>query len=125
MSMQSGLGGRRRRGMYRKRSSVTSTSSKVKISGGSASSSRDGSTVDFSSDSTKSSPVKRQAKPRPVDPRKLIEALTPIRETTLEDMYDKHDAKTSTTQSVMKGPSKIIERKVQEVSTVELLQSGT
>lgn len=114
MSMQSGLGGRRRRGMYRKRSSVTSTSSKVKISSGSAGSSRDGSTVDFSSDSTKSSPIKRQAKPRPVDPRKLIEALTPIRETTLEDMYDKHDAKTSTTQSVMKVPSKIIERKVQE-----------
>ncbi|CAG2215546.1 unnamed protein product [Mytilus edulis] len=113
MSMASGFGGKRRRGIHRKRSSIASTSSKIKNSG-SASSSRDGSTVDFSSDSMKSSPGKHKPKQRPVDPRKLMDALTPIRETTLEDMYEKHDTKTSTSHSAVKVPSKMSERMVQE-----------
>ena len=35
-----------------------------------------------------SSPRKQVAKQKPVDPRKLVEALTPIRETTFEDYED-------------------------------------
>lgn len=44
-----------------------------------------------------------------------MDALTPIRETTLEDMYEKHDTKTSTSHSAVKVPSKMSERMVQEV----------
>lgn len=81
---------------------------------GSASSSRDGST-EMSSDSMKSSPARRQTKQRPVDPRKLMDALTPIRETTMEDMYEKQETKTSTIHSAIKMPSKFLEKPVREV----------
>ena len=45
-----------------------------------------------------SSPQKKLAKQKPVDPRKLVEALTPIRETTFED-YEESQLGTKSRQS--------------------------
>jgi hypothetical protein len=52
---------------------------------------------------TANSPHKRGKQPKPVDPRKLVEALTPIRETTFEEYDDsQRDKMESQSEQVIK-----------------------
>lgn len=62
-------------------------------------------------------PRKSTKPPKQVDPRKLVEALTPIRETTFEDYEDHME---SPSEQVIKAMAAAKERKAKEEVTFSL-----
>ncbi|XP_060582981.1 LOW QUALITY PROTEIN: protein FAM227A-like [Ruditapes philippinarum] len=95
--------GRRKGKMSKDSSDKRSGSSKVPSSSAS-SSSHDGKLAEIAEvKPITSSPHKRGKQPKPVDPRKLVEALTPIRETTFEEYDDsQRDKMESQSEQVIK-----------------------
>lgn len=123
-SMQS-YGKSRGRRLGRKPSiSQSPVSSKLRVQ--SAESSTDGTIIDYIAESQKSAGGQGSArkgqgsgsKQRPVDARKLYEALTPIRETTMEEdheMMSEHKP-SNVSVTLTKAHSRVPERKQKEVS---------
>uniref|UniRef100_K1R5N0 Uncharacterized protein n=1 Tax=Magallana gigas TaxID=29159 RepID=K1R5N0_MAGGI len=128
-SMQS-YGGRRGKKLPRNMNRRSSIQSSVSVSSKhhlqSPGSSHDGAIIEYVSDSQKPgilgkkpSPSQSQTKDRAVDPRKLRDALTPIRETTYEEdaqQLDTHRGDKTSTVSVAltKAPTKVPGRKMRE-----------
>lgn len=117
------------RNMNRRSSIQSSVSVSSKNHLQSPGSSHDGAIIEYVSDSQKPgilgkkpSPSQSQTKDRALDPRKLRDALTPIRETTYEEdaqQLDTHRGDKTSTVSVAltKAPTKVPGRKMREVIT--------
>ncbi|XP_060082363.1 protein FAM227B-like [Ylistrum balloti] len=97
-SMQSYGGRNRKHGSVRKRNSVTGLTPRFRSQ--SPGSSQDGAIIDTVAEHQGVDNKRTGGKKQP-DPRKIMDALTPIRETTLEEEHDKMDTKTSNASVVM------------------------
>ncbi|XP_033747543.1 protein FAM227B-like [Pecten maximus] len=99
-SMQSYGGRNRKHGPVKKRSSLTGLTPRFRSQ--SPGSSQDGAIIDTVAEHqvVDNKRIGGMGKKQP-DPRKLMDALTPIRETTLEDEHDKMDTKTSNASVAM------------------------
>ncbi|KAL4240478.1 hypothetical protein ACF0H5_001270 [Mactra antiquata] len=97
----SNLSAHSRRARARRKKMSRDSSSKVPSSSAS-SSSHDGKFEPSEPSKASISPRKHGKQPKPVDPRKLVEALTPIRETTFEDYDSQRDKMESQSEQVIK-----------------------